>query len=244
MSYYIQIKDEQIPVVVRNYRNSNTIKLFFKGSTLNISKPIRLKNEKIHQMIQNYQEELYREYKKILLVEEKNKKHWINGEEILYRGEKFLIQRQITSNKEIRIAIEEDNKKIQIFIPSCKIEERQIKEGIDKKIKQLFKTNTITILKERLPYWSKITKICYQSFQVRDAVSKFGSCKPVTRELYFSARLIMLPKDKIDAVIVHELCHIIYKNHSSNFYNLVKQYIPNYDEISQWLKKNSKEILF
>ena len=53
----------------------------------------------------------------------------------------------------------------------------------------------------------------------------------------------MLPQDKIDAIIVHELCHMIHKNHSKEFYNLVKQYIPNYDEIDKWLKENGKLIL-
>lgn len=53
----------------------------------------------------------------------------------------------------------------------------------------------------------------------------------------------MLPEDKVDAIIVHELCHIIHKNHSKEFYNLVKKYIPNYDEIDKWLKNNSNLIM-
>ena len=53
----------------------------------------------------------------------------------------------------------------------------------------------------------------------------------------------MLPEDKVDAIIVHELCHIIHSNHNKEFYELVKKYIPNYDEINKWLKENSKIIL-
>ena len=70
-----------------------------------------------------------------------------------------------------------------------------------------------------------------------------GSCIPSKKILHFSNRLIMLPEDKVDAIIVHELCHIIHSNHSKNFYELVKKYIPNYDEINKWLKENSKAIL-
>ncbi len=53
----------------------------------------------------------------------------------------------------------------------------------------------------------------------------------------------MLPEDKVDAIIVHELCHILHNNHSKEFYELVKKYIPNYEEIDKWLKENSKAIL-
>ena len=54
----------------------------------------------------------------------------------------------------------------------------------------------------------------------------------------------MLPEKAIDAVIVHELCHIIHPNHSKNFYELVEKYIPNYKEIDKYLKRNNKLIAF
>ena len=96
----------------------------------------------------------------------------------------------------------------------------------------------------KLPYWSKITGLNYNEVKIRDAISRYGSCMPSKRNLYFSSRLIMLPEDKVDAIIVHELCHLVYKNHNKEFYNLVKQYIPNYAEIDKWLKKHGKIILF
>ena len=54
----------------------------------------------------------------------------------------------------------------------------------------------------------------------------------------------MLPEEQVDAVIVHELCHIKFKNHDKNFYNLVSEFIPNYKELDKWLKKNGNIIMF
>lgn len=243
MAYYINIKDKQIPLIVRNYKHSNTIKMFFKGNVLNISKPKRFKTEKMMQMIQENEDELYNQYIKILSVENKSIKHWVTGEKILYSGENFNINRQNTNKKKIEIRLEPEEKTIYIKVPE-NVSEELIKKNIDKGIKQLLKNNTKIIIQEKLPYWSKITNISYKSFTIRDATSKFGSCKPYTKELYFSSRLVMLPNSIIDAIIVHELCHIVHKNHSDKFYELVKKYIPNYDKINKWLKKNSKEIMF
>ena len=111
---------------------------------------------------------------------------------------------------------------------------------VDKGIKQILKNNTEYILQNKVPYWSKITSIAYKQFKVNDATSKFGSCIPSKKLLHFSSRLIMLPDDKIDAVVVHELCHIVHPNHSKDFYSLVKTYIPDYDEKNKWLKKKRK----
>ena len=54
----------------------------------------------------------------------------------------------------------------------------------------------------------------------------------------------MLPDDKVDAIIVHELCHMKFKYHNKDFYNLVQTYIPDYKEIDEWLKQNGKIIMF
>ena len=114
------------------------------------------------------------------------------------------------------------------------------KRIIDQNIKQIFKNETKKLIQKRLPYWSKITKVQYNSFKIGDAISKYGSCIPSTKALHFSNRLIMLPPDKIDAIIVHELCHLKYKDHSKNFYNLVKEYMGSGIEKKEAIKRVAK----
>lgn len=237
MSYYIEVKDKKIPTIVRNYSNMNSIKIFFKGNVLNISKPKRTSIRKMLQIIKENEEEIYKQYVQINSLESKAIKHWNSGEKILYKGEEFQIERKSNSTKKVLITLDAKEKKIKIDIPE--IIQDDFKRYVDKGIKNLFKNNTQNLIQERLPYWSKVTKIPYNNVKINDTSSKFGSCKPATKDLYFSARLIMLPQDKVDAIIVHELCHIVYANHSKDFYDLVKKYIPDYEQIDKWLKQNS-----
>lgn len=240
----IDIKDKTIPVILRNFKNAKTIKMYFNGTTLNITKPKYVSNKVISKMIDENKENIYNQYMKIISTENDIIKHWITGEQILYKGEYYKIFREEIIKNTIELEINEKEKIFNIKVSQNIKDEELIKYNIDKMIKNLFKNNTGCILQERLPYWSKITKLSYKSFNVRDAKTKYGSCKPDTKQLYFSSRLIMLPEDKIDAIIVHELCHIVHRNHSQNFYDLVKQYIPNYKEIDKWLKQNAKELNF
>lgn len=240
---HIKIKDKDIPVKVRSYKNTNKLGIYFKGNILNISKPINLKINEIMKIIKENEEQIYNQYIKIISTENETIKHWNNGETILYKGEEYTITREKIEENIVRILIEKDKRQIKIKIPIELKNEEEIKEIVDKAIKKLFQNNTGVIIQERLPYWSKITGIKYKTFKIRDAISKFGSCVPSKEALHFSSRLVMLPQDKIDAIIVHELCHMIHKNHSKEFYDLVKEYIPNYDEINEWLKENGKLML-
>ena len=239
---YIKIQDKKIPIAIRNYKNSNKVKIYFKGTHLHVSKPQYVSDKEIIKIIQKNDKEIYEQYIKIISKENTDIKHWYTGEKFLYQGENYTIIRKEIHENTISIKIVDEEKQIQIAMPKLEDEEEE-KKQIDTVIKRLLKNNTQALLQERLPYWSKKTKIQYNSFQVADAITRFGSCTVKTKVIHFSSRLIMLPQNKIDAIIVHELCHIIHANHSKQFYDLVKKYITNYDEIDDWLKENGKEII-
>ena len=240
---YLKIKELEIPVDIKSYKNSKSIKIYFKGNTLKITKPKILSIKSVLKIIKQDEEKLYNKYKQILASEISTIKQWNTGEKIYYKGEEFTIVRQFQNTTRITLNLEEIQKQIIITLPED-INQEQVKTYIDKLIKKLLKTNTESAIAERLPYWSKITQIDYNEVKVRDAITRYGSCMPSKKNLYFSSRLIMLPLDKIDAIIVHELCHMKHKNHNKEFYDLVKKYIPNYKEIDKWLKVNGKIIMF
>lgn len=240
---FLKIKDIEMPIAIKSYKNSKSIKIYFKGNVLTITKPTRLSMKKLLETLRLNEDDIYNKYKKIVSSEISTIKQWETGEKIYYKGEEFTIIRKTTSKKRINIDIQLEVRQIEITVPE-NIEQEIIKINVDKAIKILLKRNTEIIIRNRLPYWSKITGFEYNQVKVRDATSRYGSCMPTKKNLYFSSRLIMLPENIIDAIIVHELSHIKYKNHNKEFYDLVEKYIPNYKEIDKWLKKNGKIIMF
>ena len=221
---YIKIKEKEIPVIIRNYRHTNLIKMYFRGNVLNISKSKYLSKKRMLEFIKQNEEQIYEQYLKIISKENDKMKHWYTGEKISYKGEDFCIQIEYVSKKRIKIILDEENKRFIIEIPE-ELKDEDNKAIIDKYVKRFLGIKTKEYLENRLPYWSKKMNIQYKSYKVGDATSKFGSCIPSKKIMHFSNRLIMLPERMVDAIIVHELSHIIYPNHSKEFYNLIKKYI-------------------
>ena len=239
---YIQIKDKQIPFVIRNYKYSKYVKFYYRSNILNISKPKRLSLKKLEIIINKNEEFIYNEYIKVTSLKSNCIKHWVSGEKIFYKGQEYEIEIKTYCLKRIKILVDEVNKIFQINIPYeiNELDQNLRKDKIDKFIKKFFKEETYKLIEKRILYWSEFTNIQYNTFKVADAISKYGSCIPKLKNLHFSSRLIMLPLEQVDSVIVHELCHIVYGNHSQKFYNLVKSYMPDYDERTAWLKNNNK----
>jgi hypothetical protein len=72
---------------------------------------------------------------------------------------------------------------------------------------------------------------------IKNYRSRWGSCHHDGR-IYFNWRIIMAPKQVIAYIVVHEMCHLVYHNHSRSFWQLVEQTMPDYREAETWLKIN------
>ena len=152
----LKIKELEIPTEIKNYKTSKSIRIYFKGNVLNITKPTRLSKKRLLQILKDQEDDIYNKYKKILDSEIDSIKQWKTGEKIYYQGEEFSIVRNTTDLKQISIALQPDNKILLIKVPQD-LEQNIIKQTVDKAIKKLFKNNTEVLIAKKLPYWSKIT---------------------------------------------------------------------------------------
>jgi len=66
-------------------------------------------------------------------------------------------------------------------------------------------------------------------FTIRKMITRWGSYSPAGR-ITLNLELIKTPKDCIDYVIVHELCHMVEPHHGNRFWGLMKTIMPNYEE--------------
>ena len=91
--------------------------------------------------------------------------------------------------------------------------------------------------KDALPYMTDITnkyadimKLRHAGVKITSAKTRWGSCSG-KNSICYSYRVMVLPPRCREYIAVHELCHIVHKNHSQKFYSMIEQYMPNYKEI-------------
>lgn len=78
---------------------------------------------------------------------------------------------------------------------------------------------------------------------VRNQKSRWGSCSH-NGTISLNWRLIQLPADVRDYIIIHELMHLRELNHSPRFWAEVEKAWPNYRAAEEWLKRNSGQVGF
>lgn len=108
-------------------------------------------------------------------------------------------------------------------------------ESSPEEVEQL-KKRAAAEIPPRVEYYARLMGLHPTGVKITSARKRFGSCS-AKNSLCFSYQLMMYPPEAVDYVVVHELAHIVHKNHSAAFYRLIQQYLPDYRERIKMLKQ-------
>jgi len=174
------------------------------------------------------------------IEEAKNKiKKYVHGDRILFLGKEYKINLIKTQDKNINI--EFDASKFNVYIyeeNSCCINDK-IKDLLYSKHKEDFFhmiNHRINILSEKMSVKPNKVSVRYQK-------TIWGSCSG-DDNISINFKLALAPLDVVDYILIHELCHILHKNHSKEFWMAVQSFMPDYREKRKWLKTNSCNLSF
>lgn len=114
----------------------------------------------------------------------------------------------------------------------------QIREAVIRWMKK----QTKQLVEQLVEVHAKKNKLVPSSITIKTQKSRWGSCG-IHNDININWLLIMAPEEVLEYVVVHELCHIKVKNHSSQFWALVAEHLPDYQTRRNWLKNNGRSLM-
>lgn len=101
-----------------------------------------------------------------------------------------------------------------------------------------YKAQAAQILNQKARQVGERLGFTYRQIKITSAQGRWGSCTS-QRTICFTWRLVMAPPAEIEYVVVHELVHLVEKNHSRQFWQQVEAILPDFKARRQWLKDNN-----
>ncbi len=93
-----------------------------------------------------------------------------------------------------------------------------------------------TYIPQRVSYYAQRMGVTYGRICIREQKTRWGSCSS-KGNLNFNWKLILMPREILDYVVVHELAHRREMNHSASFWRIVEAELPDYRERRRALKE-------
>lgn len=155
---------------------------------------------------------------------------WKHGCEILFRGQATSLA--VVEKNSIRLVqFAEEEFAVDAVI-------NDIKPAVEQHLWNLAKVE----LPPRVAELAAQHEFNYSRLTVRNQRSRWGSCSP-TGTISLNWRLVQMPPSVRDYIILHELTHTRFLNHSAKYWREVKRVCPEYREAERWMKVHSDRLL-
>lgn len=158
----------------------------------------------------------------------KEERKFVDGESFLLLGKMLRIQ----NIKSDTFKIKYDNNYLYIYKPN--------NYGIKQKFIEWFKNLT-------LDTFNSLTEKCFEKYKkygitfptiiYKNMKTRWGTCNVEKKVITLNSQLIKVDTFLIEYVIFHELTHLLYKNHSKNFYSFLSAMVPDWKEREKLLNK-------
>lgn len=229
------MKEKQLQIhgfkILVTFKKMKTIRLKFNQKTgeFSISAPNHLTIKLIENFAISKIDWIKNQQEKFNLKPLTQKLQYISGELHWFLGEQFKVMFNENLPKEFQ-QINYENLTISLGTKLSRFNNEQI-------LYSFYKSQLQNILPDSFSYWENIVGKKANMIKIRKMKSRWGSCNVVSKNITINLELIKHPKENIEHVILHELVHLLERNHSKRFYAYLDLFQPDWKKIDLDIKR-------
>lgn len=230
MKLKVQYGTKEIKFNVK-FRNRKTMSILIEPpKDITVMAPIDAKEEEIKAVVKSKGAWIVQKLFEFRNIESKIvNREFVNGESFMYLGRNYSLQIHVDETLQ-------NNSSVKLFRGKFHV---YVKEKNDELIKDAmeawYREKTEEQVKKRIKYYQKFFNKKPSAIKVKEQKKRWASCTS-NNELLFNWRCVMAKSTALDYIVVHEMCHMYYMNHSQEFWDLVASIISDYETRKEWLR--------
>ncbi|WP_055668214.1 M48 family metallopeptidase [Desnuesiella massiliensis] len=221
----LNISGIPIEVCKKNIKNMH---LYVKPPNGNVmvSAPLSMSDEAIERFVRTKVSWIKRQVEKFDNQPRQSQREYISGETLYVWGKQYYLRTEYGNRNSL--VLSGDKAILTVRKESTALQrEKFIREWY----RDLLKAE-INVL---LPKCEKITGLKATSWQTKYMTSRWGTCNTQSGKIWLNLQLAKKTPECLEYVIIHELAHLIEKNHNERFVSLMDKFMPMWREIKMTL---------
>ena len=236
---YFYYGDEKISFTLNAGSNlTDKIRITVKPcGSVAVSAPLQAGNDAVLSAIKKRARWIYRQQQSFLAQNSAiAPRLYISGESHFYLGKRYLLKVVETADERQGVKLLRGRLQVSMRQKDSEKVQALLNEWYKTRAKEVFAMRLETLLVQT--FWiNQAPPIRLQTMQTH-----WGNCSPQGR-LTLNPHLVKAPRECIDYVILHELCHLAEHNHSPRFYRLMAQVLPGWQSVKHRLDNMAAQIL-
>lgn len=216
-----------IDIAIEKTNRRKTVSIFIeRDGSIKVLAPITSTDEKVEAAVKSKE---YLIFSKLAKWKELNqgkvKREFVNGQSFLYLGRNYRLK--IVDDQVVPLKISGG-----FFYLN-----KEYLTKADKVFMKFYRERSEIKILERLKLIEGKFNHKPSSIKVLELQNRWASWTP-KNSLNFHWKCVMAPVTVLDYIIIHEMVHLKYPNHSTEFWNELDKIMPNFREQENWLKTN------
>lgn len=230
---YLTVGKTLIPFEIRRSAKAQRRLIVVTPDRVEVVAPLEDEDDTIQTFVHSRRQWVYEKREEILeKIKHSTSVHperFVTGAKILYRGRRMCLEVRTHEDNFIKVQYKDG---FLIHKPKNG-SDIEVKEAIEEWLKARIRSDVDAFIRK----YSKELDIIPTGFRIDAFKHLWGSCGK-NGIINLNWQLIFAPKTILEYAVIHELCHLQYRNHSNQFWSKVKSILPDYEMRKNWLDRN------
>jgi predicted metal-dependent hydrolase len=214
----IVVSNISVDVVRKNIKNLH-LAVYPPNGRVRVAVPLRMNDDAVRLAIVSRLAWIKRHQTKFSAQDRQSAREFVAGESHYFQGRRY------------RLNVVYHNSAPKVFIRNNSAIDLFVREGSDRPQRQRVLTEWYRKqLKEQIPSlidkWQPIMNVSVAEWGVKQMKTKWGTCNIRARRIWLNLELAKKPVHSLEYIIVHEMLHLLERNHNDRFKALMDRFMP------------------
>lgn len=224
----IHLGDMVVEVTQKDIKNVH-LSVYPPFGQVKIAAPVRMNLDTIRIYAISKLSWIRKQQTKIKKQKRESQREYITRESHYYFGKRYLLK-VIEYNEKHKVCLKQNT--IELYIkPGTNTEKR----------KEIIEAWYRKQLKEIIPkYIAKLEKkmnVQVKEIGIKKMKTKWGTCNIEAKRIWLNLELAKKPIHCLEYIIIHEMTHLLERNHNTRFVSLMNNLLPNWKDIKEELNE-------
>lgn len=219
-----------IPLTIEKKKIKNIyLKVLSPNGKVVISAPKRMSLKAIEEFVISKQDWILDKRKRYENQTIQEDLQYETGEKIMFFGKEYLLEVQEYGGHK-KIVLEED--KIQMYI-----KEGSTKEQRQQCLNEWYRKQLKLRIPELIEKWEPVMKVQVKEWNVKNMKTRWGTCNIAAHRIWLNLQLAKSKPECLEYVVVHEMTHLLERNHNERFYGYMDLFLPEWRKLRKELNE-------
>lgn len=218
-------------LAIKVIRKTNLKNLYIRvippDGTITVSTPKELNDEGIKLFVLKKLPEITKVRDRMLAQKRQSKREYVSGESHYLWGKPYRLQ-VIHEGNQYKIV--KTPTKIIMTLPKDTSTEAKERAFIE-----WYRQELMRVLQSVVERCEKRLGVHANEFRIKNMKTRWGTCNNDKRRIWINLQLAKKPMECLEYVVIHELVHLLEKNHTHKFHAFLEEFYPTWREAKKML---------